>query len=475
MIITNQGPQSIGQIARNFEHGNLFLSPDEYQRENAWGEDQKKLLIDTIFRKLDIPKFYLWKIDKKTIEEGYTHDAEIRRYYEEIINKKFMESNETNPYVYEVVDGQQRIRTILEYMGIKPPNKEVYRGRWAKPFSSSQETPVTQGRLYRELNADQQFTFDETSLTVMVLEQANIDEIRDMFLRLQNGTPLTAQQKRDAMGSNLGRLARDLVNNQFFTKAVEFDNRFSYHNLVASQILALELKGKIIGCTSPTLNKLYKDYRVAQIDPAVERKAKNVLKVLNRAFPDRNKRLNRSYALSLYWCLSRVLDFYTIKENDYPKIKNNFEEMDADRLEARSRDFSEPADGVYEDLALSMGRATDGADGISKRHNVLIQFLFKDIEIVPLPNLDARRNFTDEEKLILYKRCNGLCQMEHGGEKCNRQLLFDDATIDHIIPHSKGGSTELNNGRIVYRRCNQARSNKEVFNWKKECIHLKGK
>jgi len=45
----------------------------------------------------------------------------------------------------------------------------------------------------------------------MVLEKASIDEIRDMFLRLQNGTPLNAQQKRDAMGSEIGRVARELA------------------------------------------------------------------------------------------------------------------------------------------------------------------------------------------------------------------------------------------------------------------------
>jgi hypothetical protein len=64
MKITNNGPQSIGQITKHFAHGNLFLSPDEYQRENAWDIHQKKLLIDTIFRGMDVPKFYLWKIDQ---------------------------------------------------------------------------------------------------------------------------------------------------------------------------------------------------------------------------------------------------------------------------------------------------------------------------------------------------------------------------------------------------------------------------
>ena len=35
MKITLNGPQSIAQIQRHFSHGNLFLSPEEYQRESA--------------------------------------------------------------------------------------------------------------------------------------------------------------------------------------------------------------------------------------------------------------------------------------------------------------------------------------------------------------------------------------------------------------------------------------------------------
>lgn len=71
MIVTTNGPQNIGQIQRHFSHGNLFLSPEEYQRENAWNLYQKRLLIDTIFQGMDIPKLYLWKIDHHTLRNGY--------------------------------------------------------------------------------------------------------------------------------------------------------------------------------------------------------------------------------------------------------------------------------------------------------------------------------------------------------------------------------------------------------------------
>src|SRR5277367_5157497 len=68
-----------------FDAGDLFLSPEEYQRESAWGKPQKQLLIDTIFRGMDIPKFYLWKIDDSTLVNGYPdgETKQIRRakYY----------------------------------------------------------------------------------------------------------------------------------------------------------------------------------------------------------------------------------------------------------------------------------------------------------------------------------------------------------------------------------------------------------
>jgi len=120
---TTNGPQTIGQISMYFKHGDLFLSPEEYQRENAWDLKQKKLLIDSIFTGFDIPKFYVWKIDQRTLSHGYP-DGDMKKYYKKLLEKKRVENDEDDPYVYEAVDGQQRIRTILEYMGINPPNNK---------------------------------------------------------------------------------------------------------------------------------------------------------------------------------------------------------------------------------------------------------------------------------------------------------------------------------------------------------------
>jgi hypothetical protein len=96
MIISANGPQNVGQIQKQFTFGNLFLSPEEYQRENAWGPAQKQLLIDTIFRSMDIPKFYLWKIDQRTLAEGYP-DGETKRLYKNTLEKKRVDHDLPDP------------------------------------------------------------------------------------------------------------------------------------------------------------------------------------------------------------------------------------------------------------------------------------------------------------------------------------------------------------------------------------------
>lgn len=455
-----------------FDCGDLFLSPEEYQRENAWNLSQKQLLIDTIFRGMDIPKFYLWRIDQHTLANGYPN-GEMKQHYKRILEHKRRENDEVDPHVFEVVDGQQRIRTILEYMDAKPKNALCYRGSWHEPFSALDDTPMAKGKQYAQLNAEQKLTFQQKPLTIVVLQNATIDEIRDMFLRLQNGTPLNAQQKRDASGSAIGRIARELSELPFFKGAVGFSDTASSHRLVASQMLHLEQKDKIVSCTSAQLDGFYRRYiHGVQMEPSVVVRTKKILVLLGKIFPTKNPHLNQNYALSLYWALSRILQTYDISEDQFNTVRENFERLDLARLEAQERDYrNKPNDEIYLELSLAMSRGNNGLDGISTRHRIICQYLFEGVSLKEHPNLDPKRNFTEEEKLILYHRANGCCQISLNDKKCGRPVTFDDAVIDHIIPHSQEGRTSLTNGRVAFKSCNTARGARDNFDPEKAC-HL---
>lgn len=65
---------------------NRINTDTDYQRPAVWTTAQKQMLIDSILRGYDIPKFYWHKVNKK-------------------------------PDMYDVIDGQQRLRVYLGIYG----------------------------------------------------------------------------------------------------------------------------------------------------------------------------------------------------------------------------------------------------------------------------------------------------------------------------------------------------------------------
>jgi uncharacterized protein with ParB-like and HNH nuclease domain len=89
------------------EKGTLDLQP-KYQRNPIWSSAQKCFLIDSIISGCPIPQIYLNVLTKKTTARERST-------------------------VYEVVDGQQRLRAILEFM----------RGEWKLARLSGKSYPVS--------------------------------------------------------------------------------------------------------------------------------------------------------------------------------------------------------------------------------------------------------------------------------------------------------------------------------------------
>jgi CRISPR/Cas system Type II protein with McrA/HNH and RuvC-like nuclease domain len=59
-------------------------------------------------------------------------------------------------------------------------------------------------------------------------------------------------------------------------------------------------------------------------------------------------------------------------------------------------------------------------------------------------------------RMKLYLRDNGICQL------CNMPVKFNEFTIDHIIPVSKGGRNNFDNLQVSHRKCNEEKADKIV-------------
>lgn len=197
----------------------------DYQRPPAWTRGQKQLLIDSILREYDIPKMY-WR----ALPAG-------------------------QKYRYEVIDGQQRLRTIWEYKDGK-----FGLPRDADPINGE----AIAGLKYSELPLDVASDFDSYPVDVVIVEDAiqtdEEDEVRDMFLRLQNGTTLKAQEKRNAMPGAMRNFVKEVAKHAFFQNCGFSAGRYVFDH-VAAQTTLIELKGEPTNVKDGDLNRMYDENR----------------------------------------------------------------------------------------------------------------------------------------------------------------------------------------------------------------------
>lgn len=233
----------------------------EYQREKKlWSAEAKALLIDSIFRDIDIPKLYFNLNDKKE---------------------------------YEVVDGNQRLWAIWEYLNDQypcPVNGEM------KRFSA---LDVTEKRI-----------IENYTLQITVFQDAKDEFLREHFVRLQLGMPLVTGEKLNALSGQMKDFVFDkLVKNAFIKNLGIPKRRFAKQTLCA-QICINSFGRKKLGTFQRTrwedLRDFFQEYEHPQSTDLVlfndrTHAISDVLNQLWHCFGERTKQLkNRSYILSIY-------------------------------------------------------------------------------------------------------------------------------------------------------------------------------
>src|SRR5688572_31542131 len=160
-----------------------------YQRESSvWSLEKQQLFIDSLLNGYDVPKIYLH--DLRGIEETK---------------------------VYAVVDGKQRLTTIWRFLTNEFPLAPDFRIEPNNyPELPAEAVPPAAGMLFRDMDPIWQEVLKSTFLAVVLIQNAREEDIEDLFSRLNNGEPLNAAEKRNAMGGEMARLVREVAARPFF-------------------------------------------------------------------------------------------------------------------------------------------------------------------------------------------------------------------------------------------------------------------
>lgn len=372
----------------------------EYQRYAVWSRAQQQLLMDSVFRGLDIPKLYL------------------------------RQTNGAGPFKYEAVDGQQRLRAVWDFF----ENKYTL---------SENATPELGGKKYKDLDMDLRKRFDHYQFNLVIIKEAEDAEIREMFCRLQNGKPLNSAEKRNAMKSDMRDFCAELAKHDFF-KAVRFGNGRMQHQQVAAQTVSLELEGGPAPCRDKNLQKMYDDYGSFDSTGKHARKLKRIYDFLGRSFPDRTPELKRGHVVSLYLLISALMNSYSLNGRE-AAIHQFLIDFDY-----RRRTETDNIEMVK--FTERMSHSSDSEDAIRLRHETLLrEFHASCPDLIPL---DSKRGFDEHQRIAIYRRDGGKCKY------CGKDVSWSDYNADHVVPHNDGGPTTVENGWLACGSCNKSKGGK---------------
>jgi hypothetical protein len=387
----------------------IDTNPD-FQRPAVWTVSQKRLLIDTILRDYDIPKMYWRKVNEK-------------------------------PERYDVVDGQQRLRAIWSFVD----------GEFSLDSNTEPLDGVAiAGCTYDELTDDLKIQFSQYTVDVVVLEDTDEDEVREMFLRLQNGTSLKTQEKRNAMPGQMREFVKELTGHSVFERVNFSNSRFAFDH-VAAQLVCLELAGGPTNVKDGDLNRMYKAHVQFELNGKVAKSVKRTLDTLAHVFPDKTPELERFNLVALYAVIAELQRGYVIADV-LPQLRQWFLDFEA-RRHAQAAMDSDSADSEWMSYTGKISHSTDAQDSIRARLDFLMRDLLSQFPNLPLK--DKQRDFTHLQKLAIFRRDHQTCQVKI---KCDGvRVVWDDWHCDHMDPWSKGGPTTVENGQVACSACNLAK------------------
>lgn len=416
---------TVAAVTESWNNRSIRPNP-EYQRGLQWKRRQQQLLIDSIFRGYPLPRFYF---ERKLSRDPLGHEAST----------------------LDIIDGQQRIIAMTQFRNDEWPLLEP--AKLPLPPAVKELPCPWGGSTFSGLPTALRDQFLNLELPVVLIDEVDTpDEVRDLFIRLQAGTPLTTQQVRDAWPGNVspyvevlaGKLRRQGRFQRLFSaidrrgtgaKDDELIDPAMDARQVCAQLLclfmAVEAGQAYPSLGTRSLDDLY--HQNTEFDSAGPRaqRFEELLAgcetvIVDRRPPGLSKRAVRKNRLFSLFLFLRDLRCGPVAFNQaLPKI--------AERFWSDDDDVDEPKGG----RVISPTTIAENATWFRKKKmNGLI-----------FPQLDARRLFTEDQREEIWVRHDGKCGI------CGQPLEHGDVEYDHITPWISGGRTEVDNGRPVHSSC----------------------
>lgn len=430
-MISSTQKFTIGQVMINWSTYNL--EPDYQRQSNIWSAEKRAYFVDTLFMKLDVPKFYFHKLVS------------------------------ADPFLFAVVDGKQRLSTIRSFYLSEFPVPEFLDLPVRRDYPSDHSI---RGKFFKDLSEEWKEWFKAINLDVVIIETEGDDVVEDLFERLNNGSPLNAAELRNAKPGKMSELIREISTKDTFfvserlrsasdkrtSEYLDFSNkRFAYNDLVA-KLLFLHHQNFDL---DESINKQSLDELVVQkaaaSDEEMLRYSESLRKGLRRmekVFGRDSKLLSKSLTHIYYAALQQIFSLYAHDDLSTRALRT-FEAFEVDR-EVESTKDEDTVPKNISDFNKHVQQNTGSSANMRPLVNILVsEFITRNPDV---RLKDKRRDFTYNERRAIWLRAGKKC------EKCQRPLSLDEMHADHVVAHSNGGETSILNAQCLCIEHNLAKS-----------------
>ena len=424
LLHTTYGERTVNELLLMFRSKQINLDPG-FQRRSVWTLLDRRRLIQSVIARYPLPSIFLYE---------RPHKGRV---------------------VYDVIDGKQRLETLLMFARQGRFKKSAFEVKLALDGEPAhfdwQRIKIKYPDLYHSLLTYKIQTAEVTG---------DLAEIVDLFVRINStGKPLTSGEKRNAKfyQSPFLKAANGLV--------VKF-RRYLLSEHILSQTQLDRMKGTEL--FSELLMSIHQGgiiNKKTALDRAIGNQAINLntlgrlkreciaaINTIRKIFPDlKTTRFRNSadfYSLFMItWDMrQRHLVVSDKKRNRtafllLKALSNGVDEL---RDQLRRAKPAKPGQRLYSDYLLTVQGDTDSSANRERRAELLRNLLLSLFE----PK-DGKRAFSPEQRRLLWNTDDKkICK------KCAKPLTWDNFTVDHILAHSKGGLTTLRNAQLLCQPCN---------------------
>ena len=391
--------EALSNLLLMYRSGELILSPN-FQRKFVWDKKQASRLIESVLMSIPLPAIYL-------------HSSDCDR------DKLFR----------EVVDGKQRLTTLLYYMsGLCPWGS-------SREFRLLSQYKDLNGKSFKEL--DKAYMMKLKNACVRTIEMASGLEQEQkyvLFERINTGSvPLNSQEIRNCV-------SRGSLNNFLNSYAEEavMEKIFPTHKEANARMIRQEVLLCILVMLHNTTRKV------------VTKTELDAFMIKNR---DASEVEIKGYRTLLGDTMRKVLTVFGVHG-----FCGTATTMDVRSLLVASRWLHENRDivfqpGVSDSIRAAFKMAKEDPDFIDPSAKVKANLIYVYLDTVSHNSvkLDPKRIFPRDLARKMYhaspdKKC-ALCESEI--------LSFAEVELDHVIPWIKGGRTTEENAQLSHGICNR--------------------